>query len=41
MDENQNLPVKDYAASSQEEPHLSIASPTIEANNFVLKPALL
>lgn len=34
-------PLKDYAAPSQEELHLSIAPPAIEARSFELKPALL
>lgn len=41
MAANQNRPLKDYVASSHEEPHSSIAPSTIEANNFELKPASL
>ncbi len=38
---NNNRPLKDYAVPSEEEPHSSIVSPTVEARNFELKPALL
>lgn len=38
---NQNNPLKDYATPYQEDPYSSITPPTIEANNFELKPALL
>ena len=42
MDEGpQNLPLKDYASPSQEEPHNSIVAPTITRNDFELKPSLL
>lgn len=41
MAANQNRPLKDYAASSEDEPHSSIAPPTIEENNFESKPSLL
>ena len=37
----QNIPLKDYASPSQEEPHNSIASPTIAHNDFELKRSLL
>lgn len=36
-----NRPLRDYAASSHEEPHGSIASPAIDRNDFELKPSLL
>lgn len=41
MDANNNRPLKDYAALSEEEPHSSTAPPSIEANNFELKALLL
>lgn len=41
MATNQNRLLKDYDASSQEEPHWSIAPLAIEANNFKLKQATL
>ena len=37
----QNLPLKDYVAPSQEEPHNNIVAPTIARNDFELKPSLL
>lgn len=41
MASNQNHPLKDYVDPSEEEPYSSIAPPTVEANNFKLKPSLL
>src|ERR1051325_962112 len=38
---DQPRPLKSYAIPSQEEPHNSIVAPSIEANNFELKPSLL
>ncbi|XP_058745952.1 uncharacterized protein LOC131618812 [Vicia villosa] len=37
----QPRPLKSYAIPSQAEPHNSIVAPSIEANNFELKPSLL
>jgi len=39
--QNANRPLKDFAVPSQDEPHSSIVNPTIQANNFELKPSLL
>ena len=36
-----NCTIKEYATSSKTEPHSVILPPTIEDNNFELKPALL
>ena len=39
--QNANRPLKDFVVPSQDEPHSSIVTPTIQANNFELKPSLL
>ncbi|KAK2393252.1 hypothetical protein QL285_055218 [Trifolium repens] len=41
LNNNENRPLKDFAVPSEDEPHSSIVSPTIQANNFELKPSLL
>ena len=38
---DQPRPLKSYVIPSREEPHNNIAAPSIEANNFELKPSLL
>jgi len=38
---NANRPLKDFVVPYQDEPHSSIVNPTIQANNFELKPSLL
>lgn len=38
---NDNNPFKDFVVPSQDESHLSIVNPKIQANNFVFKPFLL
>ncbi|KAK2411163.1 hypothetical protein QL285_046469 [Trifolium repens] len=39
LNNNENCPLKDFAVPSEDEPHSSIVSPTIQANNFELKPS--
>lgn len=36
-----NRPLREYAASSQQEPHNSITAPTIDRRDFELKPSLI
>lgn len=38
---NYNYHLKDFFIESQDEPHSSIINPTIQVNNFELKPSLL
>lgn len=42
MDEEEDIKsLKDYAISTNEEPHCSIVHPPITANNFEVKPSLI
>lgn len=41
MVEADNHPLKDFAVPSQDEPHLSIIPPVIQANTFELKLSLV
>lgn len=41
MTANNERTRKDYVVPSQDEPHSSIAPPTVQANNYELKPSLL